>query len=304
MVTRDIIQICNSNRKMRKKLLIIFSIFKKSTAKLYYAMTPMHVFTRNIHRPGIFPDIVIETDSDEFAGIIRKYFAGYLADAPDERCKTMTILKSGDGRAITVADPLSSVAEFLHFNINIISGYMGFHASVVEFGGKAYLFATSTGSGKTTLAAYLIHNGFGYLSDDMAIIDTESLGVLSVGNTIHLRRGGLDVLRAADVALGNIEPLGTGEALRYPITPKTVAAKAVPLGGIFFPRLSDKNFISPAASTSAISALMKYSIVPVKPSREYLLVMTKLCKAPCFFAEYRDMGYIADFIKGGLPLER
>jgi serine kinase of HPr protein (carbohydrate metabolism regulator) len=44
------------------------------------------------------------------------------------------------------------------------------HAGAVSLNGRAIVLAGPTGSGKTSLAAWFVANGFRYLSDEVAVL--------------------------------------------------------------------------------------------------------------------------------------
>lgn len=70
-------------------------------------------------------------------------------------------------------------------------GFLVLHASVVRIDDVAVGFTAESGAGKSTLAEAFLRSGFGVLSDDLAIIDTDSTGasVLPSIPTIRLRPG-------------------------------------------------------------------------------------------------------------------
>jgi hypothetical protein len=51
------------------------------------------------------------------------------------------------------------------------------HAAVLELGGRAFMLVAESGAGKSTTAWALLHHGFGYLSDELAPVDLQSLTV-------------------------------------------------------------------------------------------------------------------------------
>jgi hypothetical protein len=75
--------------------------------------------------------------------------------------------------------------------------YVLVHAGVVSSGGAGVLIPGASGAGKSTLVAALCLEGFSYLSDELAVVDAESLSVLPFLKAICLKAGGWSALGAA-----------------------------------------------------------------------------------------------------------
>lgn len=69
------------------------------------------------------------------------------------------------------------------------------HAAVVEKNGQAIIFPGSPGSGKSTLCAALILNGWRLLSDEMALISTVDGLLYPVPRPVSLKNESIDVIR-------------------------------------------------------------------------------------------------------------
>jgi hypothetical protein len=106
------------------------------------------------------------------------------------------------------------------------------HAAVVELGGRAFMLAAESGTGKSTTAWALLHHGFGYLSDELGPIELGSLTVHPYPRALCLKREPpapypvpASVLRMASsihISAGDLP----GRAWREPL----------PLGATFFLR--------------------------------------------------------------------
>lgn len=60
-----------------------------------------------------------------------------------------------------------------------LQGLEPFHASAVEFGGRAVAFVASAGTGKTSVAAHLVAAGFPLVTDDVLALEPRARGVLA-----------------------------------------------------------------------------------------------------------------------------
>ncbi len=75
-----------------------------------------------------------------------------------------------------------------------LSQYFLFHAAVISKVSKAVLFPANVGSGKTTLAAMLAKQGFQFFSDELAVIDVETMQVRPFTMPMSIKPGSLTVL--------------------------------------------------------------------------------------------------------------
>jgi len=69
------------------------------------------------------------------------------------------------------------------------------HAAVVELNGKAFIFPGAPGSGKSTLCAALVCNGWRLLSDEMTLISTENGQIYPVPRPVSLKNQSIEVIQ-------------------------------------------------------------------------------------------------------------
>ena len=127
------------------------------------------------------------------------------------------------------------------------------HAAALQRTGRACLLVAPPGSGKSTTAWALLHNGFGYLSDELAPVDLDALTVLPYPHALCLKRP-----PPAPYALPP-HVIATGRTLHVPAAAFASNVNApVPLACIFFNQY-DPTTTEPAASklsAGAASALL------------------------------------------------
>jgi len=70
------------------------------------------------------------------------------------------------------------------------------HSAVLAKGNKAILFPAPPGSGKSTLTAYLAHNGWRLLSDEMALIIPHTKTVVPFVRPICLKNQSIEIARS------------------------------------------------------------------------------------------------------------
>ena len=72
---------------------------------------------------------------------------------------------------------------------------MSIHAGVLSFANGCLLLPASAGSGKTTLTAALVHSGATYFSDEIALLEPQTLAVCPVPLSLTVKEGALAPLR-------------------------------------------------------------------------------------------------------------
>jgi hypothetical protein len=74
--------------------------------------------------------------------------------------------------------------------------FASLHAGGVTFGDAAVLLPAASGAGKSTLVSQLVHDGAGYLSDEVVGVAAPHRGVAGYAKRISLERGSWSVLPA------------------------------------------------------------------------------------------------------------
>ncbi len=105
------------------------------------------------------------------------------------------------------------------------------HAAAVEQDGKAVIIAAPSGTGKSTTTWGLLHEGFRYLSDELAPVDLERMAVSPYPHALCLKSEPpppYNVLPA--------QALRTTETLHIPVEflPAEAVMKPTPLAALFF----------------------------------------------------------------------
>lgn len=115
-----------------------------------------------------------------------------------------------DGRVVGRRDqPEGAVALALHYldalSIEAASNSLLFHAGAAEEAGLVVMVFGDSGAGKSTLTAALVRNGFGYLTDEVGVVDPGTLDVTPYPKALDLHPNSLELLDldGPDVVLGS-----------------------------------------------------------------------------------------------------
>ncbi len=96
--------------------------------------------------------------------------------------------------------PLSQAHALLEWGMNWIistqaNHYWLIHAASLEKNGKGIIISASSGSGKSTLCAYLVSQGWRLLSDELALLDPETLKMDGMARPISLKNQSIEVIK-------------------------------------------------------------------------------------------------------------
>lgn len=86
--------------------------------------------------------------------------------------------------------------------------YLIIHAAVVERNGYAVIIPAPPGSGKSTLCAALIQRGWRLMSDELALLDIETMRVFGMSRPVNLKNQSIELIQKFEpkVVFSNIVP--------------------------------------------------------------------------------------------------
>lgn len=236
---------------------------------------------------GIFA-VTGETDAD------------YAIDVAQADADGFCVVTAG-GESVRTHNPLRVIDDFIFDHTKYAENIFALHGAAVEHAGRVWVFLASSMTGKTTLTAYLTAQGFGYLTDDCILLHRDTCRVTPCPTPLHIRDGGLEVLKRYESVPEGLQILSEGEYTRYVVTPVNRVREDLPLGGIFFiSRTGDTNALSGMPANERIMELMKAPITHYKPSADYLRFLSRLAiQGNCRRLVYHDMAYVAEVLRRG-----
>jgi hypothetical protein len=69
-----------------------------------------------------------------------------------------------------------------------------FHAACLSWKGKGIILPAQSGHGKTTLSAWLLSNGFDYLTDELVYLPLESRQAMCFGRPLNVKYGAREII--------------------------------------------------------------------------------------------------------------
>ena len=129
--------------------------------------------------------------------------------------------------------PLAQAFPMLEWGLNwLISAhghdYLVIHGAVVERDGRALILAADPGSGKSTLCAALVHQGWRLLSDELALVRLTDGQIVSIARPISLKNKSIGIVQAlgADIEMNKICP-GTAKGDIAHMRPPSASVEAL-----------------------------------------------------------------------------
>ena len=138
------------------------------------------------------------------------------------------------------------------------------HAGVVGTGEACILLPAPPGSGKSSLTAALSHSGFLYFTDEVALIERETLKVPPVPLALCVKSTGWDLMARyyPEISTLPTHRRTDGKVVRYMPPPHTESEakrlRSAPVSHIFFPQYSEAEppELEPISRTEALRGLM------------------------------------------------
>jgi len=262
---------------------------------------------RYINLPYSTVAFEIKTNSTEIFDELSLLYGRFISPTrPTNKEKTFTIeifreatayrISAGNQDLVT-DNPLQVAKDILYENTKYSQLVMALHGAAVEYKGNAYLFLASTNSGKTTLTSYLTQMGMGYITDDCILVDRNSLSILPQCTPIHLREGGLQVLRNLHIGLPKLSHLKNKTIDRYVYIPKNCAEAPLPIARIYFILRNEKeNSVKQITGIHAVVKLMKSMMLPYRLTDNDMKIFQQLDKTGCEEILYKDLDYVYSLI--------
>lgn len=208
--------------------------------------------------------------------------------------------RDGDGAAhIPRDDVLQQLENIFYINSSTVPGISALHAASVGKGSKAFLFAGFTQTGKTTLTAFLCHNDFTYISDDVTLISQGSINVKKAHNPISLRPDSMEILKGYGIHIQNSTRVKWGHIDRCVYMPAVDNLDDCKIAGIFFiKRTQNINSIKRCDQGTAFQLLMKSFLYYKKHDLSSIKFIKELTEAGCYSLSYSNMEYVCEILTG------
>lgn len=157
----------------------------------------------------------LRSDIDSLAGDLRLVYSDFFLGDKSDFCDfhLQILRESGvrrwikplarfyfDDRPSFVPLPTSQALTMFEWGLNWCVAahchqFLIIHAAVVEKRNKAVLIPAPPGSGKSTLCAALIQQGWRLLSDELALLEIDSMQVFGMARPVNLKNQSIEIIR-------------------------------------------------------------------------------------------------------------
>jgi hypothetical protein len=261
--------------------------------------------------------IEIVTHSDKTREMVEMLFTGVPSEgshAPHARLEISQDRDGGyrlsrDDKQIYAGDSLAALANSLMdtsiFNLaDKCSSGMLFHAACLSWKGRGVILPAQSGHGKTTLSAWLLSNGFDYLTDELVYLPLDSLRALCFGRPLNVKYGSREIIE--DLLGDNRDD---ESIIRGPIAmlvpPSLIRADNEPVepdvSMIFFPRYrADTEFSLEKLSPAQTGMSMMACLVNARnlPGDGFRSTVDLARKVPAYNITYPDFDGVLGTITG------
>ena len=151
--------------------------------------------------------IEIVTHRDETLGLVKMLFKGVPEEGINPPHARLEISQdrdsnyrlSRDEKQIYKGDSLAALANSLMdtsiYNLaDKCSSGLLFHAACLSWKGKGIILPAQSVHGKTTLSAWLLSNGFDYLTDELVYLPLDSRQAMCFGRPLNVKYGAREII--------------------------------------------------------------------------------------------------------------
>lgn len=249
----------------------------------------------------------IRSKSESFIGALNLMFGQFCKTTTNhetysyifvEQLSEVEYFVSYNEHKIITYSPISYIYHYMIQDLMLQNNVWALHGAAVCYKNEVYLLLAPTHTGKTTLTAYLTNNGLEYVTDDCIIVDSKSLLVHPFQMPLHLRSGGVEVLKGAGCNIPDNLPLVfEGNVHRYILTPDKERSSPAKIAKLFFiERTENDNSLKLMDGAQSIMSLLKAPIVNYPVNPEYLQFISEIAKIGCYYLKYSDMSFVLRLI--------
>lgn len=183
-------------------------------------------------------------------------------------------------------------------------GGLLFHAAAVSWKGRCVVLPGKTGAGKTTLAAWLVRKGLGYLTDELVYVPFGLANIQPFVRPLNIKPSAQSALRSSRILdFESLEPqilggrdvtLVSAVALDSPVAPARPG-----LGVIAFPRYQTRSRFSAERLSKAQAGMgLMGCLINARnlPDHGFTEVTRLARMAPAFRVSYGDFDQLEDWV--------
>lgn len=202
-------------------------------------------------------------------------------------------------------DPVGMVVWYLNHHAVEHTSWLAVHAAAVELGGEVVVMPAASGAGKTTVAAALVADGFGYLAEEVVALDPATGAILPYAQSFCLAPGNQSLFEALQPDVGAFSHAQTGHT--WFMHPDRVRPECRSAGGavtsVVVPayRPGATVLFDPLTPAETLLNLLSGTMNLDRIGHEGFLRLVELASSvPGYRLEYGDLADASETIRGAL----
>lgn len=258
-----------------------------------------------IWKKGWAHQYVVSCDISEVLDALQAlYPVNSMTDIPKLKSKIISVsFKDNqyrvclDGRMTLSNFPIQTISNFLFQDVRYLPTLFPLHGGAIAVADHVQIFLASTGTGKTTLTAFLVNKGCPYLNDDYVLIEMDTLSVIPNCSPLHLRPESIPILKRYGCDIQGTEvKMETERRIAY--LPKNTVKEPLQIGRIFIlDHNVTENSYERLSPVRTVQCLLANSLSFTTNGVEKLQCAIKLAnRFPCIRLRYTDLNFVADYI--------
>ena len=264
--------------------------------------------------PHALREISIKSDDHKFLEYFYYQLSPYVfwGNNLDLECvyEVIEVIKGQNGYTIKYAEKnyavdtersiISHISQKILWSILLDNPYVAFHCAVLSNTSNNFLFAAPSGTGKSTLSAFLHENGFTYYTDDKVTVNCLDGAIIPFAKPIHLREGGKIVLeREYNISIPK-KIIEFGGEKRYLLDwQSTALPERKKLRVIFVERSQTRNVSLIKLSKQDAFIRLADNLIFADPlSQKIKLILQLIANTECFLLNYYNMNDALHLING------
>jgi hypothetical protein len=250
--------------------------------------------------PGRQYDYCIISNCLELYELLKLIYGNFLVEMSIRKSIEIIVIKKSErlyqcsfaGKTSIEKNPIHFISNVFFENPYFDKDILPLHGAAISNGRWAYIFLGSSGAGKTTLTAYLLSNGFRYISEDCILINFEKNLIVPCPTPLHVREGGKEILTKNNIYINyNIATHNSFD--RYVYIPPFIEIASLPIKAIFFILRTDgKEKLYLIEKEEAFIKLIKASFIMHPLKHPYVQAFKRLSSIPCYQLEYSDFSFV------------
>lgn len=235
----------------------------------------------------------------------------HRVDGPAPAAPLLEITRTRDGYQLVGADPDTPskiTADLLESTLSRVLLYrlvehnaehLMLHAAALEYHGRGLLCIAPAGGGKTTLSAWLLGQGFHYLTDELAAVDPTHR-VEGLARPLNVKSTGLDLVRSFTWLESDLGRARVSGGITH-IPRRESHPAPLPIAALLLPRfVPGADFSVTTPSVGQCAATMMRSLLNARNlPRHGLAGVVALARAvPIYAPQYGELEDVSSWLRG------